>query len=108
MCAYAIFVRRDNHEKTKSQKHSPPISKGAEILATGAKGEAAARKQANAKAAGTNPQRVRAILEKLDEAYPNVTCALEHQNAFQLLIATILSAQCTDERVNQRHQGRFS
>ena len=50
--------------------------------------------------AGTDPQRVRAILEKLDEAYPNVTCALEHQNAFQLLIATILSAQCTDVRVN--------
>ncbi len=41
------------------------------------------------------------ILEKLDEAYPNVTCALVHQNAFQLLISTILSAQCTDERVNQ-------
>jgi endonuclease III len=50
---------------------------------------------------GTNPERVRAILQKLDEAYPNVTCALEHKNAFQLLIATILSAQCTDERVNQ-------
>jgi endonuclease-3 len=43
---------------------------------------------------------VRAILEKLDEAYPNVTCALEHKTAFQLLIATILSAQCTDVRVN--------
>jgi endonuclease-3 len=52
-------------------------------------------------AAGTNPLRVQAILQKLDEAYPNVTCALEHQTAFQLLISTILSAQCTDERVNQ-------
>lgn len=51
--------------------------------------------------AGTNPQRVGAILQKLDEAYPNVGCALVHQNAFQLLIATILSAQCTDERVNK-------
>jgi len=56
---------------------------------------------ANPKAAGTNPQRVHAILQKLDEAYPNVTCALEHHTAFQLLISTILSAQCTDERVNQ-------
>ena len=54
----------------------------------------------NPKAAGTNPQRVRAILQKLDEAYPNVTCALVHHNPFQLLISTILSAQCTDERVN--------
>jgi endonuclease-3 len=46
-------------------------------------------------------KRVRAILEKLNEAYPNVTCALNHHNAFELLIATILSAQCTDVRVNE-------
>ncbi len=52
-------------------------------------------------AAGTNPKRVAAILAKLDEAYPNATCELKHQNAFQLLISTILSAQCTDVRVNQ-------
>jgi len=50
---------------------------------------------------GTDPKRVRAILEKLDEAYPEVTCALDHANPFQLLISTILSAQCTDVRVNQ-------
>src|SRR4051812_18584549 len=50
---------------------------------------------------GTDPRRVSAILSKLDEAYPNVTCALTHENAFQLLIATILSAQCTDVRVNE-------
>jgi len=50
---------------------------------------------------GTDPARVRAILKGLDEAYPAATCALKHQNAFQLLISTILSAQCTDERVNQ-------
>ena len=50
---------------------------------------------------GANPERVRSILAKLDEAYPNVTCALEHRDAFQLLIATILSAQCTDVRVNE-------
>jgi endonuclease-3 len=52
--------------------------------------------------AGRNgdPARVRAILQKLEEAYPAATCALKHDNAFQLLISTILSAQCTDERVN--------
>lgn len=50
---------------------------------------------------GTDPARVRAILEKLDQAYPAVTCALRHDNPFQLLVSTILSAQCTDERVNQ-------
>jgi endonuclease III len=50
---------------------------------------------------GTNPARVQAILKRLDEAYPAATCALKYENPFQLLIATILSAQCTDERVNQ-------
>jgi len=49
---------------------------------------------------GTDPKRVRAILAKLDEAYPDATCALKHENPFQLLVATILSAQCTDVRVN--------
>ncbi|HEV2617812.1 MAG TPA: endonuclease III [Candidatus Acidoferrales bacterium] len=49
---------------------------------------------------GTDPKRVRAILAKLDEAYAAATCALRHENPFQLLISTILSAQCTDERVN--------
>ena len=53
------------------------------------------------KGRGTDPARVRAILRKLDEAYPAATCALNHENAFQLLIATILSAQCTDIRVNE-------
>ena len=50
---------------------------------------------------GTDPKRVAAILAKLDEAYPAATCELKHENAFQLLISTILSAQCTDVRVNQ-------
>ncbi len=49
---------------------------------------------------GTDPARVKAILKGLDAAYPAVTCALNHENPFQLLISTILSAQCTDERVN--------
>jgi endonuclease III len=56
---------------------------------------------------GTDPARVRAILQKLDEAYPAVTCALHHHNPYQLLIATILSAQCTDVRVNLVTPGLF-
>lgn len=55
---------------------------------------------ANPLPAGAKPKRVKAILQGLDKAYPDATCALKHTNAFQLLIATILSAQCTDERVN--------
>jgi endonuclease III len=46
------------------------------------------------------PERIAAILHHLDELYPNVECALHHNNAWELLVATILSAQCTDVRVN--------
>jgi endonuclease III len=56
---------------------------------------------------GTDPKRVAAILSGLEKAYPNATCELRHENAFQLLIATILSAQCTDVRVNQVTQELF-
>ena len=48
----------------------------------------------------TDPKRVAAILAKLDEAYPDASCELKHEQPFQLLISTILSAQCTDVRVN--------
>ena len=45
-------------------------------------------------------QRTRRIIRLLKGAYPDAKCSLNHSNAFELLIATILSAQCTDERVN--------
>ena len=44
--------------------------------------------------------RVGVILKTLDEMYPNATCALIHRSPWELLVATILSAQCTDRRVN--------
>jgi endonuclease-3 len=49
-----------------------------------------------------NPERTRAlkIVRLLAKQYPNAECALHHKNALELLIATILSAQCTDARVN--------
>ncbi len=46
------------------------------------------------------PERVRQIIAHLDQLYPDVTCALTHRSAWELLVATILSAQCTDVRVN--------
>ena len=46
------------------------------------------------------PERVAAILKGLDEAYPDAVCALTHRSPWELLVATILSAQCTDVRVN--------
>lgn len=52
--------------------------------------------------------RLQQILGILDDLYPNVTCALNHSNAWELLVATILSAQCTDERVNKVTPGLFA
>jgi endonuclease III len=46
------------------------------------------------------PERIAAILKALDEAYPNAECALHHKSPWELLVATILSAQSTDVRVN--------
>jgi endonuclease III len=83
-------VRRE----MKKQKLKKPSKRPERSKTSGARARAPNRR-------GTDPKRVRAILEKLDEAYPDVTCALDHQNPFQLLISTILSAQCTDVRVNQ-------
>ena len=47
-----------------------------------------------------HPERVRQIIAALDQLYPQMTCALTHRSAWELLVATILSAQCTDVRVN--------
>ncbi len=65
----------------------------------------ASKSQARAKSSAdklrTDPKRVAAILAGLEKAYPAATCELRHENPFQLLISTILSAQCTDVRVNE-------
>jgi endonuclease III len=71
------------------------------VIGSTGKKPAKAAKVARTVGRGTDPKRVAAILAKLDEAYPTATCELKHENAFQLLISTILSAQCTDVRVNQ-------
>lgn len=75
--------------KTSKETPKPASTRQAKALPAGSVGR------------GTDPARVRAILKGLNEAYPDAKCALKHENAFQLLIATILSAQCTDERVNK-------
>lgn len=46
-------------------------------------------------------ERIDEIIRRLHLAYPDAICALDHSNAFELMVATILSAQCTDERVNK-------
>jgi endonuclease-3 len=64
-------------------------------------GRAASAKKAPAKRAPkAAPIPLPLLLSTLKQAHPGAQCSLEHRNAFELLVATILSAQCTDERVN--------
>ena len=86
-------ARKASSKKNKKQ--------AAEKAAAGAKAAPKSRKSRGGSEDPTNPKRVAAILAKLDEAYPDATCELKHENPFQLLVSTILSAQCTDVRVNQ-------
>jgi endonuclease III len=87
-----------NSGKTALAKKTTPRKKVVKKTAT---------VRAGAKAVGkasaedpTNPQRVATILHRLAEHYPHAVCALHHRNAWELMVATILSAQCTDVRVN--------
>ena len=59
------------------------------------------------KTAAERQARVKKILATLDRMYPSATCALHHSNPWELLVATILSAQCTDKRVNEVTPGLF-
>ncbi len=60
------------------------------------------------KTAAERRARVDQILRGLDQMYPNATCALHHRDPWELLVATILSAQCTDKRVNEVTPGLFA
>ena len=60
------------------------------------------------KTAAERAARVRKILERLDEMYPGVKVPLHHRDPWELLVATILSAQCTDKRVNEVTPGLFA
>lgn len=59
------------------------------------------------KTAAERKERISEILRRLDMMYPQATCALLHANPWELLVATILSAQCTDKRVNEVTPGLF-
>jgi endonuclease-3 len=80
----------------KTSKHSSAVPRTSKLVS--AKAGAAVKSGGKP---NTNPKRVAAILAKLDEAYPEASCELVHEHPFQLLISTILSAQCTDVRVNE-------
>ena len=96
-------IRRETTAKTKVKTKAETKTNAkakAPVRAAAQKGSANGLK-------GTDPKRVRAILAGLDEAYPGATCALKHRNAFELLIATILSAQCTDVMRQPGHTNSF-
>lgn len=87
----------------KAQAGKPGIIKAGRASAKG-------KKPSTAKVSGVTPpkgynpvapERVKEILSHLDQLYPNATCALTHKSAWELLVATILSAQCTDATVNK-------
>jgi endonuclease-3 len=60
------------------------------------------------KTAAERKARVAEILNGLAKMYPDAVCALHHRNPWELLVATILSAQCTDKRVNEVTPGLFA
>ncbi len=92
------------HQKSPLPKISTPRVSSKSAKAPAAKPSAPKSAPPGKKsAAGYNPlapERVRQIIADLDQLYPNVTCALTHRSAWELLVATILSAQSTDVRVN--------
>jgi endonuclease III len=97
-------AKRASAKVRPAAKRTPPAAKKARHAAK----KAAAVRRAPAKAqpsAGTPPaaERARAqrIARALADAYPDARCMLDHRGPFELLVATILAAQCTDERVNR-------
>ncbi|HEV3083712.1 MAG TPA: hypothetical protein VGY66_28280, partial [Gemmataceae bacterium] len=104
-------ARSGRHEGTR-QVTRGQASRSAKTLRGQKRGAKAAGKVAGAKKAAAKvgkvkgynplaPERVQGILEHLDTLYPQVRCALHHNNAWELLVATILSAQSTDANVNR-------
>jgi endonuclease III len=66
------------------------------------------KKVGKPKNAAERKARVGKIIAEFDKLFPDATCALQHRNPWELLVATILSAQCTDERVNKVTPGLFA
>jgi endonuclease III len=105
-------------KKATPSKKSAPTKKSTSVKKTPTKKQAATKAKSATRKSPANltrsepsakgtaarleikPERVTAILDILDATYPDVECALHHNSPWELLVATILSAQCTDVRVN--------
>jgi endonuclease-3 len=97
MATKKLAAPKNNVKKSGQALVSPTGAKARAIAAT----EPVSPKVKRSKTAKPlDPERIAAILDGLEKAYPKAVCALNHRNAWELLVATILSAQCTDVRVN--------
>ena len=91
--------------KAYSAKSQPKVGvRTGTLVRPGKAKRSAGAEKASVRAKGynpTSPERVSDILKRLDQQYPDATCALHHKTAWELLVATILSAQSTDVNVNR-------
>ena len=92
--------RHEGARVSRSSKKTVAAEPGKRSGATGAKAKAP-RDRSLKGYDPLAPARIAEILKRLDQLYPEVTCALTHKSAWELLVATILSAQSTDVNVNR-------
>jgi endonuclease III len=92
----ARAVSRGQHSRGTSRQPKRPLASAPKSSQGPGQNSKAGKKAYNPLA----PGRINEILKRLDQQYPDVTCALQHRSAWELLVATILSAQATDVRVN--------
>ncbi len=86
--------------KAAASKSLAPGSKAVKARSIAASEPVAPKKRPGKSKKPLAPVRIAAILDALQRTYPNAVCALHHTSAWELTVATILSAQCTDARVN--------
>jgi endonuclease-3 len=96
-------MKKPNKKSSAKTQGKKPAPVKAAVKKTRTVGQRGLRRE------GKEAKRARAIevIARLKREYPEARCSLDFQNPFQLLVATILSAQCTDERVNQVTPGLF-
>ncbi len=95
----AIQRKPSTRSKTVRARHAVPQRASPQRAKTQARNARSSGSDSD-RTTGDGSARIAAIVATLQRAYPGATCALLHANPLQLLVATILSAQCTDERVN--------
>jgi len=93
-------LNADKNNRTVRNSPKTNSSLGVKARLIAASEPVAAKKKAGKTRNPLAPERVAAILDILRKTYPGVVCALHHRSAWELTVATILSAQCTDVRVN--------